>query len=499
MKSYLLLSLLFSIVAAQDLSGKTRYYPQGLTDAFRLANLITPVSYTYSRYTDTSVCITDACNTPSAVTAYQISYANQNTVRACICDDAVFDIEYMALNVGRVPLPARETVYSYTAASVGKGGGAYASAQRVAFFDQLENTEVFIHESAHTYDGAASPGLSSVAPYQNAVNTDACVPDDYAGVNYVEDFAQLTVTWVYYAITGTPVPACLSNSIGYLQSVLPKQSILDSYANTATPTAAPTSSPAPTSTPTSSPAPTSTPGCIVSVRQTLANSWISNGITYSQFDVLFSNNGATATDIQIQLFGQISQVWNLEQHKDGIYYLPSYQSSIAAGSQYSWGYIIQGTSAAVLHFVAPSSCGPSSTTSAPTTSAPTTTAPTTSAPTTSAPTTSAPTTSAPVTPAPTPSSNTCSFEIRQTLASQWQTDGVTYTQYNVVYRNANSVAASPVVQLSGGQISQSWNIEKQADGYYHLPAYQSALAPNQEFSWGYIAQTTSALGIRIIC
>jgi len=492
--STLLLSIIsLTITTAQvDLSGKTRYYTNGLTDAFHLVDVITPVSHSYVPYADTSICISDACNNPSALVAYEISYPNQGVYHACFCDDAVFDISYMADNVGRVPYLVRKNVISYTAASIGQGAGAYAYAGKIAFFDQQENTEVFLHESAHVFDGSAS--LSSSSVYLNGISTDSCVPDDYASSNPVEDFAQLTVTWTYYVLTNTATPACLSNSINYLATVLPREAILSTYSTT--PTTTP-STVAPTVTPTSSPTLPPTPGsCTIGVRQTMSQSWQSNGATYTQFEVVFTNNGAEATAITATLRnGQISQIWNFEQHKDGSYYLPSYQPTIAAGAQFIWGYIVIGTSPITISLYSPSSCDPSS---SPATSAPVTSAPVTSAPVTSAPVTSAPVTSAPVTSAPVTSS--CTFEIRQTLGSTWVNNGKTFSQFNVVYRNAGAKEAAAVVQLEGGVISQYWNLEQNsANGYYYLPSYQPTIAPNAEFSWGYIAETASALTIRLIC
>ena len=102
-------------------------------------------------------------------------------------------LEKQSNAVVQVPLFLRKTVKSY-AAVPSNAASAYTVASQITIFGHCSKN-VFIHESAHAYDGAFK--LSGQKAYLRALSADSCVPDEYAQNNNVECFAQDMVVFLY--------------------------------------------------------------------------------------------------------------------------------------------------------------------------------------------------------------------------------------------------------------------------------------------------------------
>eukprot|EP01112_Ceratiomyxa_fruticulosa_P012380 TRINITY_DN3423_c0_g3_i1.p1 TRINITY_DN3423_c0_g3~~TRINITY_DN3423_c0_g3_i1.p1 ORF type:complete len:332 (-),score=58.64 TRINITY_DN3423_c0_g3_i1:121-1116(-) len=320
------LLVLASFCSAQDYSDKTPYYPDGLSTAFSLDDYIQTPPYTAVPTANTSNCLADQCD--NSVTAYTVTYASDPfSVTVCICDNAVMDLATMAQKFGKVPYLVRATpVLSITAASVGKGGGAFTVGDRIAFFDVGEVTEVFVHEAAHVFDAST---LSFTQEWLDDIDADTCVPDGYAQTNAVEDFAQVLVTWTYYVVSRNVdnAPSCMANQIDYLSEVLPAEDILSHLA------------------------------CTLSISQTLNSNWVTNGIQYSEYTVVFTNTGYQPIEITVDLGGIITDIWNMVSVGSTKYTLPSYLTNgLGPSSTHTWGYIIASGVPAIIDVVDPIGC-----------------------------------------------------------------------------------------------------------------------------------------------
>eukprot|EP01111_Echinosteliopsis_oligospora_P015169 TRINITY_DN58_c0_g1_i4.p1 TRINITY_DN58_c0_g1~~TRINITY_DN58_c0_g1_i4.p1 ORF type:complete len:574 (-),score=179.64 TRINITY_DN58_c0_g1_i4:72-1706(-) len=503
---------IYATTALAQISGKTAY-SNSVTSDYDLGDIIEEPEWNYTSVGDRSGCLyADFCS--NFVHAYQVTFAQQGSWNVCLCDNSVMNISYMAEQIGKVPLPLRSMVTTFNAASYGVGYGAFTNSPgwTVGFLTPEQPAEIFIRQAAAAYDThRQGSAMSSSSSFLSAMSSDSCVPDVYGLSDASSSFASLAVAWVNYVYTGQSIPACMSNSLQYMSSILPASSIRGSTtpptsspvtpAPTSSPvTPAPTSSPvtpaptsapvtpAPTSAPVTpapvtsapvTPAPTSAPvtpapptSCTIAVRQTLSNTWQSSGVAYSQYTVVYTNTGTQSTPVNARLTGgTITQYWTISQASDGSYNLPSYMADgLAAGSSLEWGYVIQSSSAATITLITPASCSSSSTSSP--TSAPVTSAPTPSAPVTSAPVTPAPTPSAPVTPAPTsaptPSAG-CKATISQTTTNSWSGGG----QANLLITNTGS---KPITALTftfaagASKVSSTWNtVGSYSPAAYTLP------------------------------
>jgi len=324
----------FASFCSAQYSNKTPYYPNGLSEAFSLDDYILTPPYIQTPLADTSNCLSDQCNNnPSAfIVVYESDPFN---VTICICDDAVMDFTTMAQKFGRVPYKVRSTpVVSITSASVGKGSGAFTIDNKIAFFDQTEATEVFVHESAHVFDHGT---LSSTAEWLNDINEDTCVPDPYSQTNAVEDFAQVLVTWTYYVVSNniTNAPSCMFNQLQYLSSLLSASDILSHLYH---PNGSETV-------------------CSLSISQSLSNSWVSNNQVSSLYAVTFTNIGTSNFQVLFELGSDVTSFWIVQAQSNGLFALPSWLASgLPPASSLQWGYIISSSSPATINVVQPSSC-----------------------------------------------------------------------------------------------------------------------------------------------
>lgn len=127
-----------------------------------------------------------------------------------------FSILKPYVHVVQVPLFLRKTVKSYTAVP-DRAPHAYTVAGQITLFGKTSEN-VFIHESAHAYDGKFK--LSGQQAYLQALSADSCVPDEYAQNNNVECFAQDMVVLLYYLWKPNPSrKSCLSQQIGFVSNL----------------------------------------------------------------------------------------------------------------------------------------------------------------------------------------------------------------------------------------------------------------------------------------
>jgi len=207
--------------------------------------------------------------------------------------------------------------------------------------------------------------------------------------------------------------------------------------------------------------------CEVGVQQTLSNSWTSNNQPYSQYDVLFTNNGAIGVNISIELISaaEISQSWIVSQvGSSNVYNLPSYlqPAGLLSGQQLTWGYILASASPATIKILAPASCTSSSTPSS-----------------TSSGSLSSTTSSI---------AQVCSTSVVLVPTSnEWEDSTYRYVQYgfNVVNTGSRTAFATLAkIYFSDGEISQYWNMAPQSgngpNSNWQITLFE--LQPQQSFS-----------------
>jgi len=191
---------LFQIVLSRELKDKKAIFTDGLTPHFKLEPFFGIPSRVVVELDikDNDGCIEKECDNGKVDKIFRVSLGDGQDVKVCICPNPVSDVWAISERFGQVDLTVRTPVLAITAATKGKGGGAYTMGQIAVYFD-LFPVSVYMHESAHSLDFAT--GISSDAGWTSAINGDSCVPDYYAQTNEVEDWAQAAVmsTWNFVA------------------------------------------------------------------------------------------------------------------------------------------------------------------------------------------------------------------------------------------------------------------------------------------------------------
>ncbi|KAG0642922.1 hypothetical protein HOY80DRAFT_948753 [Tuber brumale] len=120
---------------------------------------------------------------------------------------------------GQMPVHLRSTVRHVMSFPKpgGSGCNAYAFRDDIVFFGDCGSKaapSVFLHEAAHTRD-KNSYSTKTILP---AVNSDTCVPDNYANSNQAEDFAQLMVVHTHKLVAGSlpKSTACMNNQMNVM-------------------------------------------------------------------------------------------------------------------------------------------------------------------------------------------------------------------------------------------------------------------------------------------
>ncbi|KAI8585033.1 hypothetical protein BDZ88DRAFT_55243 [Geranomyces variabilis] len=129
-------------------------------------------------------------------------YDDHSTMDFCVCPTPVMPIETAAAFVGQMPSVLRvgavKSIKIQAVDNQNPPGAAAAYGDRIVIFSPGMPLNVFIHESAHTWDWANSGGhyMSNGAEYAAALAADTCITDAYSGANPVENFAQMVVTYI---------------------------------------------------------------------------------------------------------------------------------------------------------------------------------------------------------------------------------------------------------------------------------------------------------------
>ena len=113
-------------------------------------------------------------------------------------------LDNLVHNFGRVPVRARSWVRHvidiHDPKSPG-GWGAVGTGSTIELFNRVDKgVPIFIHETGHVLDANAyhrGIKLSNSTTWLDSYNKDSSVPDHYAGNNFLEDVAQMTVIAAY--------------------------------------------------------------------------------------------------------------------------------------------------------------------------------------------------------------------------------------------------------------------------------------------------------------
>eukprot|EP01113_Clastostelium_recurvatum_P028379 TRINITY_DN3434_c0_g1_i2.p1 TRINITY_DN3434_c0_g1~~TRINITY_DN3434_c0_g1_i2.p1 ORF type:complete len:481 (-),score=101.88 TRINITY_DN3434_c0_g1_i2:78-1520(-) len=242
----------------------------------------------------------------------------------------------------------------------------------------------------------------------------------------------------------------------------------------------------------------------VAITQTQTNSYMSAGKQFTQFTVRLTNNRATSASVVVKMTGTIEQIWNMVSvDNTGKYALPSYASSIASGSFFEFGYIIQASSQSTITLVQPDCSSTPSSASSSTTGTPATATGTGTG--TGTGSTTGTCTGGECTPAVTSSttaqsSTVCHISTTTVRDNGWTDAEGVHTQFTVTLTNTGSTSMSSLIitaDASKYKISNVWNFEKVSSGFA-APAYALPLAAGASASFGYILKGTEAASFTIV-
>ncbi|PRP83088.1 alpha-L-fucosidase [Planoprotostelium fungivorum] len=201
MRGIALLALV-TLAFGYDLSNKNVIWSDGLSGHISLT-AVTPQPSGFSIFpANLSSCAgSDACD-PNNTSPYwtnegvpvnstwMINFDDGTWIELCICQGYVMDQNAMARALSYVPPSVRSSVNRVTQKPTGNGAVTIGNS---AIYKGQYLAEVFVHESAHSFD--YSNGISGQNVWQNAIGNDTCVPDPYARTNEVEDWAQTSVLY----------------------------------------------------------------------------------------------------------------------------------------------------------------------------------------------------------------------------------------------------------------------------------------------------------------
>ncbi|KAF3921203.1 hypothetical protein ABW21_db0203567 [Orbilia brochopaga] len=144
----------------------------------------------------------------------------------CRAKNAPLSLDTMIDLFGKLPLHMRELVRHPIAVNDPSCSAySYTTIGDIVFRGNCYKPSVWIHETAHQMDAFLHPdrAASGTPVWNDALNADTCVPDDYANNNKVEDFAQVTVTALYCALHNRSIPhadfgndGCFNNQLNMI-------------------------------------------------------------------------------------------------------------------------------------------------------------------------------------------------------------------------------------------------------------------------------------------
>ncbi|PRP81290.1 alpha-L-fucosidase [Planoprotostelium fungivorum] len=178
-----LLFLIFVTLAfSYDLSGKKVIWSDGLSAHISLIAVTPrPSTYTITAANLTTCTNWDACDPKNANPYYKnegvavestwmIKFDDGTYIELCICKGWKMDQNAMAKALSYVPPSVRSSVNRVSQRPTGNGAVTFANA---AIYKGEYNPEVFVHESAHSFDWCAeaeSNGISSQSAWLTAID-----------------------------------------------------------------------------------------------------------------------------------------------------------------------------------------------------------------------------------------------------------------------------------------------------------------------------------------
>lgn len=141
----------------------------------------------------------------------------------CRCVNAELSLQEVIDGMGTVPPGARSNVLHIVTMNGFGGGGGYSDGNSI-FCGGAPSKTWFSHESMHCNDRDGF-AFSNGKEFNEAIEKDSCVPDDYANNNPTEDFAQIG-TYLNYDNNGHVIDytgkdaTCMGNQLNAARAYL---------------------------------------------------------------------------------------------------------------------------------------------------------------------------------------------------------------------------------------------------------------------------------------
>ncbi|KAL8903918.1 MAG: hypothetical protein Q9171_007233 [Xanthocarpia ochracea] len=146
---------------------------------------------------------------PADIKTYNIKYDDCGTAWVvCVHKDSLMSIESLADIFGRVPVASRSFIRHVLTIPADHGSAANGGDNIQLFQIGDDGFQVMLHEVAHSLDAHAyKEPLSASKRWQDEVDKDSAVPDNYAGSSPAECVAQSTVIAAYNAFVPGGYPS----------------------------------------------------------------------------------------------------------------------------------------------------------------------------------------------------------------------------------------------------------------------------------------------------
>ncbi|KAF3920121.1 hypothetical protein AA313_de0202373 [Arthrobotrys entomopaga] len=162
---------------------------------------------------------------PKDAKVYNIKYTDCDRAWTfCRHKDAQLSIEQMADFFGRMPVHMRSLVrHPIALPQDGCAAQAFIDVGDIVMYGGCAALSVWVHETGHQLDTQLKPlkPLSGTKEWKQNLSYDSCVPDSYANMNVVEDFAQIVVVAQFNTLAGYKpqenYPGCMDHRHGYLE------------------------------------------------------------------------------------------------------------------------------------------------------------------------------------------------------------------------------------------------------------------------------------------
>lgn len=167
---------------------------------------------------------TPECPITASISAVAVTYDDCGTeFVVCRCSDAQMTLETALDRFGRIPVGLRRWVATLQVMGDTSPHAYTLSTGDIHMFGDISE-EAWLHEATHTMDFAAPNTLSGQDAWRDAVRNDSCVPDNYAGTNAMEDFAQVSVIKIYSLLHDGELPpgfdiGCMQHQLDYFDTL----------------------------------------------------------------------------------------------------------------------------------------------------------------------------------------------------------------------------------------------------------------------------------------